>query len=85
MTRILLAGSVVLLLTDYSWCQSNCEQIRQAVATYGYEAARQHALAHYGSEAVKEGDKCPGLEAPPKPREAAAKPHPKHKPPKKRK
>jgi hypothetical protein len=76
MTRTLVAGSVVLLLTDYAWCQSNCEQIRQAVATYGYEAARRHAMIHYGAEAVKEGDKC-------LPKEAPAKPHPKHKPPKK--
>jgi hypothetical protein len=80
MTRILVAAFVVLLLTDYSWCQSNCDQIRQAVATYGYAAARQHALTHYGSDALKEGEKC-GLKG----EEAPAKPHPKHKPPKKRK
>jgi hypothetical protein len=81
MTRILVAIAVALLLTDYSWSQSNCEQIRQAIATYGYAAARQHALTHYGPEALKEGDKCGLTEAVP------AAPHPKHKPkaPKKRK
>jgi hypothetical protein len=78
MTRILVAAGVALLLTNHSWAQSNCEQIRQAVATYGYAAARQHAMTHYGSEAVKVGDKCLAEEAPTKPR-------PKHKPPRKRK
>ena len=84
MTRILVAAVVALLLTNDSWSQSqsDCEQIRQAVATYGYAAAREHALAHYGIEAVKAGDKCLGV-APTE--EAPKKPRPKHKPPKKRK
>lgn len=84
MTRILIAAVVALLLTDYSWSQSqsDCEQIRQAVATYGYAAAREHALANYGIEAVKAGDKCLGIV---QTEEAPAKPRPKHKPPKKRK
>jgi hypothetical protein len=75
MMRILVAIVVALLLTDYSWSQSNCEQIRQAIATYGYAAARQHALTHYGPDALKEGDKCGLTEAAP-----AAPHHPKHKP-----
>ena len=74
MMRIPVAIVVALLLTDYSWSQSNCEQIRQAIATYGYAAARQHALTHYGPDALKEGDKCGLTEAAPTP------PHPKHKP-----
>jgi hypothetical protein len=81
MMRILVAAGVTLLLTDYAWCQSNCEQIRQAIATYGYAAARQHALTHYGADALKEGDKC-GLTPAEAPR---TKPHAKHKPAKKKK
>jgi hypothetical protein len=55
---ILVAAGVALLATNSVLAQSNCDQIREAVATYGYEAARAHALAHYGEEAVAEGDKC---------------------------
>jgi len=60
MKRILLAVGVALLLTDYASAQSaaNCDQIRQAVAQYGYAAARAHALAHYGAQAVRSGDRC---------------------------
>lgn len=50
-----------MLLTSRAWAQSeaNCDQIRQAVATYGYEEARRHALIHYGAEAVERGErKC---------------------------
>jgi hypothetical protein len=47
-----------LLLTDAASSQSRCAQIRQAVATYGYSAARRHAMAHYGIKAVRAGDKC---------------------------
>ena len=36
----------------------DCEQIRQAVAQFGYAAARRHALLHYGKDAVKYGDQC---------------------------
>ncbi len=31
---------------------------KQAVAQYGFAAARRHALETYGPEAVKTGDKC---------------------------
>jgi len=58
MMRVLVAVGVVLLLTNHSLAQANCDQIREAVAKYGYAAARQHALIHYGPEAVREGDKC---------------------------
>jgi hypothetical protein len=81
MTRILLAVGVALLLTNGAWAQSqaNCDQIRDAVAKYGYEAARRHALQHYGPEAVKEGDKCLPKPTP------SAKHHPKKHQPKKKK
>jgi hypothetical protein len=71
---ILVAVGVALLPTSSVLAQSNCDQIREAVATYGYEAARAHALAHYGEAALAEGDKCltdmpqagtPGTETPP--------------------
>jgi opacity protein-like surface antigen len=63
MPRFVLVAGVILLMADYSFAQSDpnpmqCQQIRQAVAQYGFAAARQHALATYGPEAVKTGDKC---------------------------
>ncbi|HML11941.1 MAG TPA: hypothetical protein VK456_01460 [Xanthobacteraceae bacterium] len=62
MKRILVAAGVVLLTTSYSWAQSeaNCDQIRQAVAQYGYAAAHAHAMTHYGADAVRNGEKCLG-------------------------
>jgi hypothetical protein len=44
-TRILVAVGVALLLTNSSFGQSYCDQVRQAVATYGYAAAKRHAMA----------------------------------------
>jgi hypothetical protein len=60
MTRILVAVGIALLFADYASAQSqaNCGQIRQAVAQYGYAAARRHAMANYGADAVRSGDKC---------------------------
>jgi hypothetical protein len=69
MTRFLVAAAAVFQLTDFSLAQyapapapapnpAQCDQIRQAVATYGYDAARRHAMANYGAEAVKYGDRC---------------------------
>ncbi len=63
MPKFLSVAGLVLLMTDYSLAQSGpdpaqCEQIRQAVAQYGYSAARRHAMANYGREAVQAGDKC---------------------------
>ena len=57
------AAGMLLLVTDYSLAQSSpdaaqCEQIRQAVAQYGYAAARRHAIANYGKQAVEAGEKC---------------------------
>lgn len=64
MLRLLLVTSSILLLADYSYAQvqeldpAQCEQLKQAVAQYGYAAARRHAMDNYGPEAVKAGDKC---------------------------
>jgi hypothetical protein len=38
--------------------EGQCDRLKQAVATYGYAAARKHALENYGKEAVAFGDKC---------------------------
>jgi hypothetical protein len=45
--------SVIWALADH-----RCDQVKQAVATYGYAAARHHALENYGKEAVAFGDTC---------------------------
>jgi hypothetical protein len=65
MSRLLLLTVVILLMADYSFAQYSpdpapmqCEQIRSAIAQYGYAAARQHALETYGPDAVRTGDKC---------------------------
>ena len=49
---------VALLTTQPSLAQSSCDQVRAAAAMYGYDAARQHAMAHYGPDAVRFGDSC---------------------------
>jgi hypothetical protein len=65
MPRFLLLTGTFFLLTIPSFAQyspdptpTQCQQIKQAVAQYGYAAARRHALENYGPEAVKTGDKC---------------------------
>jgi hypothetical protein len=58
MIRMLAAVAVALLMTESGLAQSYCDQVRQAVAIYGLDAARQHAMAHYGPEAVRVGDGC---------------------------
>jgi hypothetical protein len=63
MWRIFLLSGAVVLMPAYSFAQSSpdpaqCEQLKQAVAQYGYAAARRHALETWGPEAVKFGDKC---------------------------
>ena len=64
MPKSLLVAAIILLKADYSFAQytqepdpMQCQQIKQAVAQYGF-AARRHAMATYGPEAVKIGDKC---------------------------
>jgi hypothetical protein len=64
--RLLLLTGVILLMADYTFAQDyssdptpmQCLLIKQAVAEYGFTAARRHALETYGPEAVKTGDKC---------------------------
>lgn len=91
MTRVLLIVAVALLLTSRASAQSeaNCEEIRQAVATYGYEDARRHAMLHYGAEAVEAGEKkCLAGMIPAKPvvtKASATKAAVKHQQPKKKK
>jgi hypothetical protein len=58
MTRILVAVVVALLLTNSSFAQSYCDQVRQAVATYGYAAAKRHAMATYSKREVEVADRC---------------------------
>ena len=58
MIRILAAIGMTLLVATPALAQSYCAQVRQGVATYGYSAARRYALAHYGAEAVRYGDRC---------------------------
>jgi hypothetical protein len=86
MTRILLIVAVALVLTGRASAQSeaNCDEIRQAVAQYGYEDARRHAMLHYGAEAVEAGEKkCLAGMIPAKP--GATKASVKHPQPKKKK
>jgi hypothetical protein len=66
MPKFLVLASVLLLMPNSSFAQnfpdhpsaSQCQMIRQAVAQYGYAAAKQHALATYGPEAVSFGEQC---------------------------
>jgi hypothetical protein len=58
MVRLLVTVGVLLLATSSVRAQSYCTQVRLAVATYGYEASKRHALAQYGKEAVEAGEKC---------------------------
>ena len=58
MIRILFAVAFALLLTNASRAQSYCDQVKQAVATYGYAAAKAHALAHYTRKEVEVADRC---------------------------
>ena len=56
--RIPAAIGMTALGATPALAQSYCVQVRQAVATLGYFAARRHALAHYGIQAVRYGDRC---------------------------
>ena len=57
-SMILVAVGVTLLMTSSALAQSYCDQVRQAVAIYGHAASKQHALEHYGKEAVEAGERC---------------------------
>ncbi len=58
MIRILCAVAFALLMTNASMAQEYCDQVKQAVATYGYAAAKAHALAHYTRHEVAVADRC---------------------------
>lgn len=62
MLRLLLLTCAVVLMADVSFAQAptpmQCQQVKEAVARYGYAAARRHALATYGPDAVRVGDQC---------------------------
>jgi len=58
MIRCVIAIGVGVVLLSDSALADRCDQVKQAVATYGYAAARKHALENYGKEAVAFGDKC---------------------------
>ena len=62
MLRFLLLTGAIFLAADCAFAEApdpgRCQQIRDAVAQYGYAAARRHALANYGAEAVRTGDQC---------------------------
>ncbi len=62
MLRFLLLTGALLLVADYSFAQApgqaQCQQVREAVARYGYAAARRHAVATYGPAAARAGDQC---------------------------
>jgi hypothetical protein len=62
MLRFLFVTGAILLAADTAFAQApssgQCEQVRDAVARYGYAAARRHALETYGPEAVRAGDQC---------------------------
>ena len=54
----LVVVGVSLLVTNSALAQSYCDQVRQAVAIFGHEASKRHALEHYGKEAVEAGERC---------------------------
>jgi hypothetical protein len=58
MVRILSTVAFALLLTNFAMGQSYCDQFKQAVATYGYAAAKQHAMAHCSAREVAVAEKC---------------------------
>jgi hypothetical protein len=58
MLRFLVVAGVSVLVTNSAQAQAYCDQVRLAVATYGLEASKRHALANYGKEAVEAGEKC---------------------------
>jgi len=67
MRKFMVAGAAAFLLMQPLSALSgpqpapsaaDCEQIKQAVATYGYAAARKFAVIHYGKDAASYGDRC---------------------------
>jgi len=75
MPRLLIIAAAIVLMAGHAFAQSSqdptpeqCRLIKEAVAQYGYSAARRHALETYGPEAVRVGDKCFANAARPKAR-----------------
>jgi len=65
MSRVLVLVGFSVLAMHCAYAQEaagpsamQCRLVKQAVAQYGYAAARAHALETYGPEAVRMGDKC---------------------------
>ena len=62
MTKRMIAAVVgmTLLLSGAALAQSQsqCDQVRAAVAQHGYKAARAHAAATYGTNHVRAGEAC---------------------------
>jgi hypothetical protein len=62
MVRFVLFIGALLVTADYALAQApspeQCQQIKQAVAQYGYAAARRNAVVNYGPEAASAGDLC---------------------------
>ena len=62
MLRFVLFTAALLVTADYALAQAptpeQCEQVKQAVAQYGYAAARRYAVVNYGPEAARVGDLC---------------------------
>ncbi len=56
--RVGVALGASLLLADAACAQTYCTQVREAVATYGYETAKRYALANYGKDVVEAAEKC---------------------------
>jgi hypothetical protein len=48
----------VLVTPAYAQTEAQCEQVRQAVAQYGYRAARAHAERTLSPEQVRGGEAC---------------------------
>ncbi len=57
MKRLCLLLSL-LVTPAYAQTEAQCEQVRQAVAQYGYRAARAHAEQTMPPEYVRAGEAC---------------------------
>lgn len=62
MMKCILAAVAGLMIwsADAAFAQSQgqCDQVRAAVAQYGYKAAKAYAQANMGTEAVRAADSC---------------------------
>ena len=59
--RIMVAAvGLTLLLAQAAWAQTEdqCNQVRAAVAQYGYKAAKAHADATLSPDEVRAGSAC---------------------------